>query len=190
MTFPLADTRTTGIGHNHSTYRFEISYHAITLSSTIDLFRTRVDNQPGSHLQTFRLDLTCQGGCTTQILVRRIGAGTNQSHFHFLRIAILFYLLRKFRNRASRIGSKRSVDIRFQSRQVDFYYPVIIKMRSSFHFLVRSQTRSIFRSHFCHFLTSGSTQIFLHLCIIRKDRGSSSHFCSHIANSGLTGSRQ
>ena len=142
-TLPLADTRTTGIGHHHATDTLQVFNHAITLGRAIHLLRTWVDNQRSLHLQSLRLYLTGYRSRTAQILIRRVGAGANQSHFHFLRETFLLHTGRKFRNRTSRIGGERTVHIGFQSRKVDFNQPVVIFLRTLCHFRIRLQVGRI-----------------------------------------------
>ena len=189
-TLPLSDTRTAGIGHHHTADTLQVLNHAVALSRAIYLFRTRIDNQRSLHLQTFCLYLTGYRSCTTQILIRRVGTRTNQSHFHLLREPFLLHTGSKFRYRTSCIGRKRSVHIRFQCRKVNFNQTVVIFLRLLCHFRICPQIGRISLSQCGNILTSGSTEVALHLLIVRENRSCSSHLSSHVTDSSLAGSRQ
>ena len=168
LPFPLTDARSAGIGHYGCSRCLEIGYHSVTDGSAVHLFRPRIHQQRRSHLQSLILQLTDQRSRTTQILIRRVGARTDESDLHATGIPVRLYFCRKFRQWAGRIRCERTVQIRFQSREVNLNHPVVILFGLRIHLRIRLQVGSHLRGQCSHFLPAGRTQISRHFLVIRE----------------------
>ena len=88
------------------------------------------------HLESLRLDLSRQGSRTTQVLVGRVRARSNESHLHPLWIAIGLYLGSKLRDRAGSVGRERAVQVGFQRIEVYLNDSVVEVFRVCGHFRI------------------------------------------------------
>ena len=186
MALPLSDTWTTGIGHNQCTDLLEIIEDTVTLSGIANLFRTWVDNQLTFHLNTLLVSLTSHTGSTGEILVRRVGTTAHQSHFNHHRIVIGRTFRLHVRDRSSRIWRKRTIEMRFYLREVDFHNLIIESRRIGKNLIISTEFSRILLSKRSNLLSASLTEILIRISIEWEDRTGSTQFCTHITDRSLT----
>ena len=71
---PLSDTGSAGVGHHNSADLQQRLQDSVAFGRIADLFRSRVDQQFRLGFQLFADRLPCNGGCSAQILIGRVGA--------------------------------------------------------------------------------------------------------------------
>ncbi|MNX99124.1 hypothetical protein D3C86_1315570 [compost metagenome] len=119
FTIPLSDTRSAGIGEHFCPHFFESRNDAITLDGITNLLRSRVDPEFCLRSDSMFHSLLHNGSCTRHIFIRRVGTRSDQAPLYFHRPTVCQCFFFHFGNRRSAVRSKWSVDMRFQSIQVD-----------------------------------------------------------------------
>lgn len=115
---PLADARTASVRQNNSTNLFKGSHLTVALDGRADLFRAGGNREFALGRQSVFVRLSRDGCGAGHVLVRRVGAGTNETDLQLGWPPILLNSLLKFGYRGSEIGSERSVDVRLELVEV------------------------------------------------------------------------
>ena len=117
-TIPLADARTARIGKDDAADALEGTNHAITLDGGANLLRTGGDRELTLGLETVRSSLLRDGSRASHVLIRRVGARTDEADFELRWPAILLHLPLELRKRSREVRSERAVNVGFKLRQV------------------------------------------------------------------------
>ena len=115
---PLTNTRTASVSEHETADFLKSSHLTVTSDSSTDLFGTGSDSELALGVQTVFSGLTSDGSSAGHILVRRVGARTDESNLEFSRPAILLNLSLELGERGSQIGSEGTVDMGLKLRQV------------------------------------------------------------------------
>ena len=115
---PLTNARSASVSQDDTTDILEGSHLTVTFDSSTNLLRSGGDSVLALHVQTVVLSLTSDRSSAGHVLVRRVGARTDESNLEFSRPAILLNLSLELGERGSQIGSEGTVDVGFELRQV------------------------------------------------------------------------
>ena len=106
---PLTNTRPTGIGQDHTANFLKHIQIAIPFHGVANLFTPRCYGKVTFDLELFMNSLFGNGCRPRNILIGRIGAGTDKTNFDLGGPAVGFSCCCHLRNGCSSIGCKRSV---------------------------------------------------------------------------------
>jgi hypothetical protein len=112
-------TYSASIGKNSATSFRESVQNAIALHSSTDLLTTGRDKEIGLGLQTSSSGLLDKRFRAGHILVRRVGAATNQAGAKSCGPVVGLDRVLESRKRCRKIRRERAVDVRFQLGQID-----------------------------------------------------------------------
>lgn len=115
---PLTNARTAGVGQNQATNILKGAHLSITLNGSTDLLGTRGDSELRLGVQTVSFGLTGDGSSAGHVLVRRVGARTDESDLELSWPVVLDYLILELGERGGEIGSEGTVDVRLEFRKV------------------------------------------------------------------------
>lgn len=119
LSLPLTNTGTTGVGEDDTTSLLEGLKSTITLECGSNLLAAGSDVEVGSRLETSRLGVLEQTLDSSHVLVRAVGAATNETGRQNLGPLLILDNLLELGERSGQIGGEGAVDVRLQSRQVD-----------------------------------------------------------------------
>ena len=190
MAVPLADARPAGIGHHRAADRQQIVQQPVALGRLADLLRSGIDNQLGFCLQPFRFGLPGDAGRAAQVLIGRVRARADQSHFHLPGIALFAHDRSEIGDRVRCVGRERPVDMRLERRQVDVDHPVVIFRGVGSRFGIRDQVGGDPVGQRGYLLAPGGAQVAGHRLVVRKQRGRCPDLGAHVTDRRLARSRK
>ena len=123
---PLTDARTAGVSEDNTTDTLESSDLSVTLNCCPNLLRTGGDGELGLDLDTVLGSLLDDGSGAGHILIRRVGARTDERNLEFLGPVVLLDGCGKLGKRGSQIGSEGTVDVGLELGQVDLDQLVVL----------------------------------------------------------------
>ena len=115
---PLTNARTASVSEHETADFLKSSHLTVTSDSSTDLFGTGSDSELALGVQTVFSSLTSDGSSAGHILVRRVGARTDQRNLQLLRPAVLLDSVLELRERGSKVRGERTVDVRLELGQV------------------------------------------------------------------------
>lgn len=120
LSVPLANARSASVGQDDTTNILKGSNLSVTLNSGAYLFRSGGDSKLALRRQTVGGSLANDGRRAGHILVRRVGARTDERNLEFGGPAILLNLACKLRDGGSQIRSEGTVDMGLELREILF----------------------------------------------------------------------
>ena len=117
----------------------EISEDTVPFGRIAYLFGAGVDNQRSFYRYLVFGCLAGDRSSTAQVLVGRVRAGTDQSDFEQLRIALFLDAVGYLIERHGGVGRVGAVDVRFKFGQVDFDDAVVVLGGIGHDFLISAQ---------------------------------------------------
>ena len=115
---PLTNARTASVSEHETADFLKSSHLTVTSDSSTNLFGTGSDSELALGVQTVFSGLTSDGSSAGHILVRRVGARTDQSNLELNGPVVLLDSLGKLGDRGSQIRSERTVDMGLELGQV------------------------------------------------------------------------
>mmetsp|Transcript_32519 Transcript_32519/g.81519 ORF Transcript_32519/g.81519 Transcript_32519/m.81519 type:complete len:453 (-) Transcript_32519:772-2130(-) len=174
---PLTDAGTARVGEHLSTAGLESLQNTITLDGGTNLLRTGGHSETALHLDTLGGGLGHQVGRAAQILVRAVGAASDQTVTQLARPVVLLENSAELANRSGQIGSERTVEMRLKSRQIDLHHFVVL---STF---ISAQVLGKLTSCISNVLAVGCCQVIIHTAIERESTSGSSNLGTHVTDS-------
>ncbi|KNC29425.1 hypothetical protein FF38_06588 [Lucilia cuprina] len=120
LTIPLTNAGPAGVSQDGTTEFVENISDAVTFNGGTNLFRAGSYIEGNLGFETMFHGVLGNAGATTHIFVGRVGAGTDQTDLNVQRITVLLGVLTQFADGMGQIGSEGTVDMGFQSVQVNF----------------------------------------------------------------------
>lgn len=114
----MTDTRTASIGKDKTTSLLESSNLTVTFDSGTNLLGTGSDSELGLGLETVRGSLTGDRSRTGHVLVRRVGARTDEGNLEFLGPVVFDDFLLELGDGGSQVGSEGTVDVGLELGEV------------------------------------------------------------------------
>lgn len=184
FTVPLANARTASVGKDDTTELLEGLELTITLNGGANLFRTRSDSEERFGLDAVIKSVTCNRGRTGHVLIRGVGARTNQTNLKVLRPLVSVNGLLELRDGGSKVRSEGTVDVRLELGQVDFNQLVVLGT------LVLAELLAIAPGEVGNVLTLGSLEVVVHAVVVGEERGGGTNFGTHVTDGTHTSARQ
>lgn len=184
LTVPLSNARTTGVGKDDTTELLKSLKLAVTLNGGANLLRTRGNGEQRLGLDTVVKSVLSNGGGTGHVLIRGVGAGSNQTDLEVLGPLVNINGLLELGDRGSKVRSERTVDVRLELRQVDFDHLVILGT------LILAELLAVGTGEIGDLLTLGDLEVVVHAVVVGEERSSGTNFSTHVANSTHTGARE
>ncbi len=113
---PLTYARTAGIGQNQSSNILKSSHLTVTGDGSTNLLGTGGDGVLACDGKTVCLGFVGDGGRARHILIRRVGAGTDQGDLELSGPLVLFDSLSKLGDGGGEIGSEGTIDVGLKFR--------------------------------------------------------------------------
>ena len=117
-TVPLANARTTGVSEDNAANALEGTDHAITLDGGANLLRTRGDGELALGREAVRSSFFRNGGRASHILIRRVGARTDETDFQLRWPTVLLHFRLELREGSRKVRGEGTVDVGLKLRQV------------------------------------------------------------------------
>lgn len=176
LSVPLSDARSASVGKDKTTSFFESSNLSVPLNGSPNLLRSGGDGELGLQFQTSVLGLLEETGGARHVLVRRVGARTDESDLDLIRPSVLLADLGKLGDGGSEIGSEGTVDVGFEFREVDVDDLVVFGVLVGLEVVgeglgVSSDLRSV-----------GSLEVFSHALIEGEERGRRADLGTHVTD--------
>ena len=115
---PLTNARTASVSEHETADFLKSSHLTVTSDSSTNLFGTGSDSELALGVQTVFSSLTGDGSSAGHVLVRRVGARTDESDLELGGPVVLDDFILELGKRGSEIGSEGTVDVRLKLRQV------------------------------------------------------------------------
>ena len=115
---PLSDTGSTGVGEDGSTDVLESLNDTVSLDGSSDLLGSGGDGEERLGLESVREGLGGDGSRSGHVLVRRVGARSDQSDLELLGPSVGSNSLGELGDGGGEIGSVGSVDVRLELGEV------------------------------------------------------------------------
>jgi len=183
-TVPLSDARTASVGKDHRTELLKGLQLAITLNGSTDLLRTRSDSEQRLGLEAVVQGITGDGGGTGHVLIRGVGARTNQTDLELFRPLVGFNGLLELGDGGGQVRGERTVDVRLELGQVDLDELVVLGT------LVFTELLGVRASEVTDMLALGGLQVVVHAVVEGEDRSGGTDFSTHVADGTHTSARQ
>lgn len=181
---PLTDARTAGVGEDDTAKLLKSLQLAITLNSGANLLGTGGNSEEGLSLQTVVQSVTSDRGGTGHVLIRGVGARTDQTNLELLRPLVGLHSLLELRNGGSKIRSEGTVDVRLKLREVDLDQLVVLGA------LILTQLLGVFAGEVTNVLTLGGLQVVVHTVVEGEHRGGSTNLSTHVTDGTHTSARE
>ena len=118
LPIPLTNARTTSVGKNETADILECSHLTITGNGGTNLLRTGSNSELALGRQAVLGSFTCDRSSAGHVLVRRVGARTDESNLEFLGPLVLLDCLSELRERSSQVRGEGAVDVGLELRKV------------------------------------------------------------------------
>ena len=184
LTVPLSNARTTGVGKDDTTEFFKSLKLAVTLNGGANLLRTRGNGEQRLGLDTVVKSVLSNGGGTGHVLIRGVGAGSNQTDLEVLGPLVNINSLLELGDRGSKVRSERTVDVGLELRQVDFDQLVILGT------LILAELLAVGAGEVGDLLTLGDLEVVVHAVVVGEERSSGTNLSTHVANGTHTSARK
>lgn len=184
LTVPLPNARTAGVGENDTTELLQGLELTVTLDGSANLLGTGGDGEQRLRLDTVVEGVPGNGGSTGHVLVRGVGARTNQTNLEVLRPLVGVNGLLELRDGSGKVGSERTVDVGLELRQVDLDQLVVLGT------VILVQLLGVGLGEVGNVLTLGGGQIVVHAVVVREERGGGTNLSTHVANGTHTSARE
>ncbi len=186
MPFPLSNAGTTGIGHDDGTYLLQIVKQSVALGGVAYLLRSRADDELGFRADMQSDSLTRDGCSARQVLIRRVGARTDQCHLHRHGVVLLRSLRTHLGYRRGGIGRERTVEVRFYLREIDVNQLVKVLFRIGQHLSVGPEVVTAALCGLSQFSPARLPQIVGGMIVEGEQTACGAQFGTHVANGGFT----
>lgn len=178
LTVPLTDARAASVGKDETTGVFESTDLAITFNGGTDLLGTGGNGELGFDLNSMIGSLLGDGSRAGHILIRRVGARTDESNLELLGPVVLLNGSSKLGDGGSKIRSEGAVDMGLKLGEVDLDHLVVLCV------LVGLQVVLERVGILGNLRTLGRVEILSHALVVREEGGSGTNFSTHVANGG------
>lgn len=118
LSVPLSDARSTGVSENESTDILEGTDLSVTLDGCTDLLRSRGNGELTLDFQTVCSGFPGDRCRARHVLIRRVGAGSNEGNSDLIGPLVLLSDFGELGNGGAKIRSKRSVNVRLELGEV------------------------------------------------------------------------
>lgn len=115
---PLTDARTASVGEDETADLLEGGHLAVTSDGGTDLLGTGGNGELALGRQTVLVGLASDGSSAGHVLVRRVGARTDEGNLKLLGPAVLLDRILELGEGSSQVGGERTVDVGFELGQV------------------------------------------------------------------------
>ena len=122
-------------------------------------------------------------GRARHILVRGVGAGTNQTNLKLLGPVVGLDSLAELGNGGGKIGGEWAVDVGLELRQVDFDELIVLST------LILPQLLCVSTGEVSDVLTLGDSKVIVHAVVEGEQRGGGTNLGTHVTDGGHTGTR-
>ena len=187
MALPLTDTWSAGVGHNQRSNLLEVVEDAVTLGGIANLLRTWVDDELTLHLDTLLVSLAGNAGGTSEVLVRGVGAATNQAYLHYHRIVVGRTFRLHVGDRCGSVWSERTVQMWLHLGEVDFHDLVVESRWIGKHLVVGTKFGGVLLGEDGNLLTSRLAQVLVRILVEWEDGASGTQFGAHVTDGSLAG---
>ncbi|QBM90361.1 hypothetical protein METSCH_E06100 [Metschnikowia aff. pulcherrima] len=126
LSVPLTDTWTTCVGHDNTAKVLESLQLTVSGNGGSHLLGTWRDSEDGLGAQAVLGGVLDDGSRSGHVLVRRVGARTNQTDLDLQRPAVSNSGLLHLGDWGSQVGSEGTVDVRLQGVQVNLNHLVVL----------------------------------------------------------------
>ncbi|EEQ36878.1 aconitate hydratase, mitochondrial precursor [Clavispora lusitaniae ATCC 42720] len=182
---PLTDTWTTSIGHDDTAKVLESLQLTVSSNGGSDLFGTWRDGEDRLRLQAVGSSIFNDRSSSGHVLIRGVGTRTNQTNLNFQRPAVSNSGFLHLRNWGSQIWGEWTVDVRFQSVQVNFNDLVVLTT-----FISSQEVLLVKLGELGNLRSTGSIQVVNHRVVEWENRGGSTDFGTHVTDSTHTSTRE
>lgn len=173
---PLTDTRTAGVGQNHTAELLEGLELTITLDGGANLLGTGSDSEESLGLDAVVESVLGDGGGTAHVLVGGVGARADQTDLELLRPAVGLDGILELGDGGGQIGSERTVNVRLELGQVDLQELVVLGA------LVFAELLGVEAGEVTNVGTLGGGEVVVHAVVEGEDGGGGTNFSTHVAN--------
>ena len=184
LSVPLADARTTGVGKNNTTGLLEDLHLTVTLDGGTDLLRTGGDGEAGLDLEAVRGSLSGDRGGSAHVLVRRVGARTNERDLELLGPVVLLDGVSELGERGGKIGGEGTVDVGLKVVEVNLDVRVVLSASVGEEVLLEALGK------ISDLGSVGGTEVVTHALVVGEDGGGSTNLGTHVADGGHTSARE
>lgn len=184
LAVPLSNARTAGVGEDDTTELLESLKLTITLNSGANLLGTGGNSEERLGLQTMVKSVTSDRGGTGHVLIRGVGARTDQTNLELLRPLVGLDSLLELGDGGSKVGSKGTVNVRLKLREVDLDQLVVLGA------LVLMQLLGVLAGEVTNVLTLGGLQVIVHTVVEGEHGGGSTNFSTHVTDGTHTSARE
>lgn len=183
LAVPLANAGSAGVGKNHAAELLQSGKLSITLDGSADLLGTRSDGEQSLGLDAVVKSVASDRGGARHILVRRVGARTDQTNLELLGPAVGLDGLAELGDRGGKIRGEWAVDVGLKLRQVDLDQLVVLST------LILPQLLCVSTGEVSDVLTLGDGKVIVHAVVEGEQRGGGTNFSTHVTDGGHTGTR-
>ena len=184
LTVPLANARSARVSEDETANGLKGVDNAVARDGCAHLLRAGGDSELCRDVETVLLRLTSNARGARHVLVRRVGAGTDEADLEFLGPAVLLDLCSKLGERGGEVRSEWAVDVGLELIEIDLDVLVVL---GAFVW------REIVLECLCVIGDStalGSVEVVGHAVVVREDRGSRANLCTHVADGAHARARQ
>ncbi len=190
LTCPLSNTGTAGIGEYFAADGFKLAEQAVAFRRVAHLLRTRGYGIFRVDGQLLRSCLLGHRSGTGQIFIGRVGAGSDQTHFHVQGPAVGFGHFAQLGDGGGQIWRKWTVHVRLQFGQIDFNHLIEVLLRMRIDVRIGGQFTRNRIGQISHVTAVRGAQVALHGGIVGKRGGGGANFSTHITDGAFTGTRK
>ena len=184
LTVPLANARTASVGKDDTTELLEGLELTVTLNGGADLLRTRGDSEERLRLDAVVKSVTGNGSGTGHVLIRGVGARTNQTDLEVLRPLVGVDSLLELGYGGSKVRSEWTVDVRLELGEVDLNQLVVLST------LVLAELLTVAPGEVGNVLTLGCLEVVVHAVVVGEERRGGTNFGTHVTDGTHTSARQ
>lgn len=165
LTIPLTNARTASVGENHTTELLEGLELTIALNGSANLLRARGDSEGSLGLQAVVESIASDRGGARHVLVRRVGARTDETNLEVLGPVVVLDGLAELGDGGGQIGGEGTVDVRLELGQVDLDELVVLGT------LVLTEVSSVRASKVTNVLPASGSQVLVHALVEGEQGG-------------------
>lgn len=175
-TIPLANARTAGVSEDDTAELLEGLELAITLNGGANLLGTGGDGESRLGLEAVVKSVTGDGSSAGHVLIRGVGARTDQADLDLLRPAVLLGGLLKLGDRGSQVRGEGTVDVRLKLAEVELNELVVLST------LILPEVLGVGAGEVTDVLTASSLEVVVHAVVEGEERGGGTNLSTHVTD--------
>lgn len=176
LSVPLSDARTTGVGKYDTSSLLEDGHLSVTGDGGTNLLRSGGDGETGLGGESVVGGFLGNGGGTGHVLVRRVGAGSNQTDRELVGPVVSLDSGSELGERGGKIRSVRSVDVGLKLGEVDLDNLVVLGS------LVSSKVVGEGLGVLADVGTVGGIEVSSHTVVVGEEGSGGTDFSSHVTD--------